>query len=151
MADFQLDTSGEIIMARDPNHRGIHRPTKRWSDLSPFVQGYVGAALKGLTTIACHDHHYEPGAYKVCRRCGKDAPRAVRFSDLAHETLARIIEDCERFTRDIVTSFVYPPIPVRCYDWCAYFDGEEERGQYGWGEDEEAAKADLIANWGPDE
>lgn len=51
----------------------------------------------------------------------------------------------------VVTSFVYPPIPVRSFDWCAYFDGEEERGEYGWGEDEEAARADLLTNWGPEE
>ncbi len=24
--------------------------------------------------------------------------------------------------RPIVTSHVYPPIPVRDFDWCAYFD-----------------------------
>lgn len=34
--------------------------------------------------------------------------------------------------RKIVTRFVYPPIPDRSNDWCAFPDGEEEAGGYGW-------------------
>jgi hypothetical protein len=30
----------------------------------------------------------------------------------------------------IVTSHVYPPIPTRDHDWCAFYDGEEEAGNY---------------------
>lgn len=44
----------------------------------------------------------------------------------------------------IITSHVYPPIPVRTNDWRAYRDGEEERGNYGWGATEEDAIADLL-------
>ncbi len=29
--------------------------------------------------------------------------------------------------------YVHPPIPVRDKDWCAYPDGEEETGPYGYG------------------
>jgi hypothetical protein len=43
----------------------------------------------------------------------------------------------------IVTSNVYPPIPIREFDWCAYLDGEEEAGPYGWGRSEAEAIADL--------
>ncbi len=43
----------------------------------------------------------------------------------------------------IVTSHVYPPIPDRRWDWCAYHDGEEESGHYGWGRTEADALADL--------
>ena len=25
-----------------------------------------------------------------------------------------------------VTHHIFPPIPERCYDWCAYFEGEED-------------------------
>lgn len=46
--------------------------------------------------------------------------------------------------KPIVTSHMFPPIPPRDVDWCAYPDGEEENGRYGWGETEEAAVADLI-------
>lgn len=49
--------------------------------------------------------------------------------------------------RKIVTSHVYPPIPIRSMDWCAYYDGEEENGKYGWGATEEAAIKDLVENY----
>jgi hypothetical protein len=42
-----------------------------------------------------------------------------------------------------VTSFIYPPIPIRTCDWCAYVDGNEE-GKVGWGETEEEARQDLL-------
>ncbi len=48
--------------------------------------------------------------------------------------------------KPIVVNFVWPPIPTRAFDYCAYFEGEEERGGYGWGPTEEAAKADLLDN-----
>ena len=43
---------------------------------------------------------------------------------------------------EIVTDLVYPPIPIRDYDWNAWVDGEEECIT-GWGRTEEAAIADL--------
>lgn len=46
-------------------------------------------------------------------------------------------------TIEITTSNVYPPIPIREFDWCAYFDGEEETGRYGWGVTEASAIKDL--------
>lgn len=52
--------------------------------------------------------------------------------------------------KKIVTVFVYPPIPIRSMDWCAHYDGEEERGEYGEGATKEAAVADLLANWPED-
>lgn len=45
--------------------------------------------------------------------------------------------------RKIITDFVYPPIPDRRMDWCAFFDGEEENGRYGWGLTEQEAIDDL--------
>ena len=53
-------------------------------------------------------------------------------------------------TRKIITSHVYPPIPVRTSDWCAHYDGEEEAGNYGWGATEEEAIADFIENYAED-
>jgi hypothetical protein len=43
----------------------------------------------------------------------------------------------------IVVEYVYPPIPVRSFDWAAYEDGQEE-GPYGRGATREAAVADLY-------
>lgn len=45
----------------------------------------------------------------------------------------------------IVTTHVYPPIPIRTFDWCAYFDGEEEDGNYGYGATRAEAIADFVA------
>jgi hypothetical protein len=43
----------------------------------------------------------------------------------------------------IKTAHVFPPIPDRRWDWCAWHDGKEEAGHYGWGRTEAAALADL--------
>jgi hypothetical protein len=45
----------------------------------------------------------------------------------------------------IVTEYVYPPIPIRRFDWLAYYDGMEE-GVTGTGATEAEAIADLIEN-----
>lgn len=45
--------------------------------------------------------------------------------------------------RKIVTNFVYPPIPLRQFDWTAWRDGEEENGPTGFGATEAEAIADL--------
>jgi hypothetical protein len=47
----------------------------------------------------------------------------------------------------IITQHVLPPIPTRNFDWCAYWDGWEEEGNYGWGETEELAIHDLKTNY----
>ena len=45
--------------------------------------------------------------------------------------------------RQIRTSYDYPPIPIRQFDWSAWFDGQEE-GPIGRGLTEQAAIADLL-------
>lgn len=44
----------------------------------------------------------------------------------------------------IVTSHIYPPIPLRQFDWCAYRDGTAEDGNYGYGATEAEAIAALL-------
>ena len=46
--------------------------------------------------------------------------------------------------KKIVTSYVYPPIPIRHFDWVAYFEGEEEAQNYGNGETESEAINNLL-------
>jgi hypothetical protein len=46
---------------------------------------------------------------------------------------------------NIKTSFVYPPIPVRDFDWQAYEPGYEPGDALGHGATEEQAIADLLA------
>jgi len=50
-------------------------------------------------------------------------------------------------TRKIKTYYEHPPIPIRTWDWCAYYDGEEEAGHYGHGKTEEEAIEDLIVSY----
>jgi hypothetical protein len=44
--------------------------------------------------------------------------------------------------RKIKTDFIYPPIPVRCYDWRAVFDDCDEI--IGYGSTKEEAIQDLL-------
>ena len=53
----------------------------------------------------------------------------------------------------IHTSHIFPPIPIRTYDWSAVYDdydGAEDsgnRGHIGYGRTKAEAIADLVANW----
>lgn len=87
MAEFKLDTSG-MVYPMEPRVRlpaGDANAIK-WSDLSPFAQGYVEAAFASLS----------PRGYRY--ETGSSAPeyRPWAFSDLAPETLAAMLKDCER-------------------------------------------------------
>ena len=45
----------------------------------------------------------------------------------------------------IVTSHVFPPIPMRSHDWCAYHENDvEDLRRYGWGPTEVEALKDLA-------
>lgn len=47
--------------------------------------------------------------------------------------------------RIVKTNHVYPPIPIRTFDWHAWFDGWEEDGPNGYGRTEAEAIAELYA------
>lgn len=47
--------------------------------------------------------------------------------------------------RKVIVSHNYPPIPVREFDYVAYYEGQEESGHYGYGASERAAILDLHA------
>lgn len=51
----------------------------------------------------------------------------------------------------VIISFIYPPIPWRHMDWCAYFDGDEpdDDGHMlcGYGETKAEALEDLLTSW----
>lgn len=51
-------------------------------------------------------------------------------------------------TKKIITSHVCPPIPWRDFDWCAYFDGEEELAYCGYGRTAQDAIDDLLTTYG---
>lgn len=46
--------------------------------------------------------------------------------------------------RKIVVRLLLPPIPYRTHDYCAFFDGDEEDSQCGYGATEAEAVADLL-------
>jgi hypothetical protein len=46
----------------------------------------------------------------------------------------------------IITINIFPPIPTREFDWCAFYYGTEENGHYGYGPTEQAAIQDLLEN-----
>lgn len=45
--------------------------------------------------------------------------------------------------KKIITCEVFPPIPTTDFDYCAYYEGDEELQDYGWGSTRNAAIADL--------
>lgn len=82
---FQLDTSGHV--ETDTTIGGKLYFVVRWSDLSPFTQGYIEALFQSVRVDAL-------GATFAER-----PTLSPRFSDLAPEALARIIADCEEYQR----------------------------------------------------
>jgi hypothetical protein len=53
--------------------------------------------------------------------------------------------------RKIITVNVYPPIPLRQFDWMAHYEGDEEYGARGYGRTEADAVRDLTAEFPDDE
>lgn len=45
--------------------------------------------------------------------------------------------------KKILTDYVYPPIPLRQFDWSAVYDGYEPGEPIGWGVTEALAIQDL--------
>jgi hypothetical protein len=58
------------------------------------------------------------------------------------------LDDVLQPERKIIANHVFPPIPDRSNDWCAYYDdvGPED-GPCGWGPTREAAISDLKENY----
>jgi hypothetical protein len=90
MSTFTLDTSGAVVTA----HGGDVGSLAVWyefDDLSPFVQGYTEAMFASAVGT--------PEFWANDRNAGY--PDGVGFSDLAPETLAAILKDCEAFTNEV--------------------------------------------------
>lgn len=113
MSTFTLDTSGEVTwweyLPRVNRRAGPY--IKRWPDLDPFTQGYVEAMFAEWKVTAKGKAFTEDGPLLATTWEGPppilDAARGIirspRFSDLAPETLTRIIEDCAKAQRDVPT------------------------------------------------
>ena len=92
---FQLDTTGVVKSPtgvwQHPTSKGGALTALRWSDLSPFVQGYIEAFLASGPLQIPYEAPTRPGIKPMW------TVRDVAFRDLAPETLARIIADCEAY------------------------------------------------------
>ena len=49
----------------------------------------------------------------------------------------------------VIVHNVFPPIPIRDFDWVAAFDGYDEGDPLGYGATKEAAVEDLLFNHPP--
>lgn len=76
-----LDTSG-VVQFRDDHGELM---TYRWSDLTPFVQGYIEALF------------FDPASDAELWQAKGGI---LGFDRLAPETLARILKDCEEMVRN---------------------------------------------------
>lgn len=89
---FKLDTSGSVLDIRP--YGGVQGRTHiEWSDLTPFAQGYVEAAMQALGTELRHD----PGRYLDGGSNVEYIGEELAFHMLASESLGRIIADCDRY------------------------------------------------------
>lgn len=112
---YALDTSGTVhAVPGGPAKQGTHHPVDLdWCDLSPFAQGYVEAmARTNYEAVALSPSDNDgDGQCKHCGRnnagaedgpCSDTCPRQnIHFSDLAPETLSRIIADCDAMERHL--------------------------------------------------
>lgn len=47
----------------------------------------------------------------------------------------------------IITQNIQPPIFEDQFDWCAYYENDQETGPYGYGTTEQEAIDDLVMNY----
>lgn len=50
----------------------------------------------------------------------------------------------------IRTENIFPPIPIRAFDWCATFENYEPGCPIGYGATEQEAIDDLLEQWDED-
>ena len=75
--------------------------------------------------LPCKNEQPEVGSRGECLRCGAEQGEAC-------------------IPPHIVVTHVYPPIPFRNFDWCAYVEGTEETGRYGYGRTKQEAIDELM-------
>lgn len=79
-----LDTSGTVPVQVTPaSHQNVG-----WIDLDAFTQGYVEAAFAS---------EYRDGKFATAMKARRRDMRLPGFSDLAPDTLAAMMADCEAF------------------------------------------------------
>lgn len=94
-----------------------------WEDLSPFCQGYVEAALTSFGDVPTIRPR-GPGEFSMLRSMIMEHKPAA-FSDLHPDTLARFMEDCERFRE------ANPGISTHREHGRWFWDARQNRWQHG--------------------
>lgn len=110
MIKSELDTSGDVgpMPAGSMNERFL-----KWNELDAFTQGYIEAMF------AAEAEALNKG------RIGARLPlRRVAFRDLASETLARIISDCEGYQSFAASSNLLAMCGKNFWKW-------RNEGRYG--------------------
>lgn len=81
----------------------------------------------------------------------EENPELAEVNDMMTDHLNSLRKPARKDWFNIRVSHVFPPIPDRRFDWCAYYEGEEEKGNYGEGSTPYMAILDLINNHNPTE
>lgn len=86
MPKFIMDDSGVVL-------------GKKYSDLTPFVQGYIEAMLFTETSCIPMAEWYDPKRQKMLEEGQMDGtiPQDAGFGDIHPDSLASAIADCQKF------------------------------------------------------
>ena len=85
--------------------------------------------------VAARTHNLDAGRY------GHSGARDPMNMNDRHK---KYMDRAALAARSIKTSHIYPPIPDRRFDWCAYHVTDESKGyNWGWGATEQEAIEDL--------
>jgi len=119
---FTLDASGEVFWNSPEGH------SLEWSDLSPFVQGYIEAALRSQVRV---DHTgQEQPFFLAIRSPGITRWRRVGFRHLAPDTLAAILKVCERATTNDPPRWQVPADSPKMAEHGRYFWQDRQMGRH---------------------
>lgn len=77
----------------------------------------------------------EPGCYEPRETCDPD--------DAYERMMQERLDNRGEWRARIIATHVFPPVPSRAFDWCAYLGGEEN-GPHEYGPTREAAIAALL-------
>lgn len=94
MSGFELDTSGVVPAVGPTSPRTPYWPERKWSDLTPFCQGFIRAMFESLpwSNVYCDD--CPPDGYPTDKTRCSECPRLHRFDIISPSALERIMRDC---------------------------------------------------------
>ena len=101
-----------------------------YSDISDYTNNII---------LKFNDTTY---SFPLCKSEGLQGIMTLEVPKEMRDFLQRTIEE-EYASLKIVTQCVAPPIPLRNFDWVAFYYGEDEEGERGWGKTEEEAIQNL--------